>query len=324
MAETELLYLSQADVRAVGMTMKEVIAVLEQAFREKGEGRVEMPPKPGVHPAPEAFIHAMPAYIPAMKAVGMKWISGFPHNRQRGLPYFTGLIVMNDVETGVPLCVLDCEWITAYRTGAASALSAKYLARSDSHSIGILGCGVQGWSNLNAMHALFPLTNVVAYDIHPEQAERYARRAQDELGLQAVAAASPRQAVAGCDIVVTAGTLSRPPHRTIQPGWLEQGAFAAAVDVDSYWHPDALRQCDKFCTDDLVGLAAFRQEGHLQDIPPIYAELGELVVGKKPGRTSPRERNIACNLGIAMDDVAVGAIVYQRAAERGIGRRLPL
>jgi ornithine cyclodeaminase/alanine dehydrogenase-like protein (mu-crystallin family) len=124
MSESKLLYLSQADVDAVGLTMREIIDALEVAFKEKGEGKVEMPPKPGIHPQPDAFIHAMPAYIPALKSAGLKWVSGFPENLDRGLPYITGLLVLNDPETGLPLSVMDCVWITAMRTGAATALAA--------------------------------------------------------------------------------------------------------------------------------------------------------------------------------------------------------
>ena len=90
-----------------------------------------MPPKPGVHSRPDAFIHAMPAYIPALHAIGMKWVSGYPANQARGLPYITGLLILNDDETGLPLAVMDCTWITAMRTGAATALAAKYLARPE-------------------------------------------------------------------------------------------------------------------------------------------------------------------------------------------------
>src|SRR5678815_3343826 len=119
MADNSLLYLSRADVAAAGLDMATVLARLEQAFREKGEGRVEMPPKPGVHTMPDAFLHAMPAYIPAQKAVGMKWVGGYPGNQARKLPYISGLLILNDPETGVPLAVMDCTWITAKRTGAA-------------------------------------------------------------------------------------------------------------------------------------------------------------------------------------------------------------
>ncbi|MFX1271571.1 MAG: ornithine cyclodeaminase family protein, partial [Promethearchaeota archaeon] len=127
MSENRLLYLSQADVIATGLTMSEIVDGLEVAFREKGKGRVEMPPKPGIHPGDgDNFIHAMPAYIPALKSAGMKWVSGFPENEKRGLPYISGLLILNDSETGLPISVMDCIWITAMRTGAATAVSAKY------------------------------------------------------------------------------------------------------------------------------------------------------------------------------------------------------
>jgi len=129
MPEQQILYLSRADVEAVNLSMTTIVALLEQAFIEKGHGRVEMPPKPGVHTMPDAFIHAMPAYIPSMKSAGIKWVSGYPANFERGMPYISGLLILNDAETGVPYAVMDCTWITAFRTGAATALSARYLAR---------------------------------------------------------------------------------------------------------------------------------------------------------------------------------------------------
>ena len=114
-----LRYLSRNDVESLALPMKEIIEAVEAAFREKGEGTAEMPPKPGVHPLEDAFIHAMPAFLGGMGAAGMKWVSGFPQNPDRGLPYISGLFVLNDVETGLPLSVMDCTWITGARTGAA-------------------------------------------------------------------------------------------------------------------------------------------------------------------------------------------------------------
>jgi len=139
----EILYLSRLEVERLSVPIMEVIQIVEEAFREKTEGRAEVPPKPGIHPQRNAFIHAMPAYIPKMKSAGVKWVSGFPENRKRGLPYISGLLILNDLETGVPICVMDCTWITAKRTGAATAVSAKHLAREDSRILGVLGCGVQ-------------------------------------------------------------------------------------------------------------------------------------------------------------------------------------
>ena len=169
MSDQKILYLSQSDVASLGVTMKEIIDALEIAFREHGNGKVEMPPKPGVHTQPDAFIHAMPAWIPALHSVGVKWVSGYPDNFKRGLPYIAGLLILNDEVTGIPLAVMDCSWITAMRTGAATAVAAKYLARPESESVGILGCGVQGRSNLDALNVLFKIKRVVAYDSLPEQ-----------------------------------------------------------------------------------------------------------------------------------------------------------
>jgi ornithine cyclodeaminase/alanine dehydrogenase-like protein (mu-crystallin family) len=320
----KLLYLSQADVASAGLTMAEIITALERMFHEKGGGRVEMPPKPGIHTMPDAFIHAMPAYIPALKSAGIKWVGGYPENHERGLPYITGLLILNDPETGIPLAVMDCVWITAKRTGAATAVAAKHLARPDSEVVGVLGCGVQGRSNLEALNVLFPLKRVMAYDVDPDAQQRYVEETSEEFALEVVPVQEPKQAVAGCDIVVTAGPILKVPHATIQPGWFEVGAFASLVDFDSYWHPDAMREADKFCTDDVPQLEHYREVGYFRDIPPIHADLGELATGRKPGRETDGERTMACNLGLALDDMATAPLIYRRALEQGIGTWLPL
>ena len=321
----KILYLSQADIEATGVTMAEIIDAMEAAFREKGLGNVEMPPKPGVHSKPDAFIHAMPAYIPAMKSIGLKWVSGYPDNYKKGLPYISGLLILNDPETGLPLCVMDCVWITAKRTAAASAVAAKYLARHESETLGILGAGVQGFSHLEALKIVFPIRKVVAYDTVTEQMDRYARRANARWDdVEVVKAGEPKQAVEGLDIVVTAGPILKVPHTTIKAGWLAQGAFASLVDFDSYWHPEAMAEADKFVTDDVPQLEHYREIGYFRDIPPIYAEIGELVTGKKAGRETAAERTMTCNLGLAMDDMAVAPIVHRRAVEKSIGTWLPL
>ena len=322
--EKMILYLSKADVEAVDVPMERIIGAVEAMFREKGEGRVEMPPKPGIHPRPDSFIHAMPAYIPSLKSAGLKWVSGFPENFRKGLPYISGLIILNDPETGIPLSVMDCTWITAKRTGAATAVAAKYLARLDSRIVGILGCGVQGRSNLEALKVLFPVERVMAYDTNRESRELYAAEMSRRCGVEVEPVKTPREAVSGCDLVVTAGPILKTPHATIQPGWLGQGAFASLVDYDSYWHRDALREADKFCTDDIPQLDYYKTIGYFQDIPPVYADLGELVTGRKPGRENPAERTIACNLGLALDDIATAPLVFKLAVEKGLGTRLPL
>lgn len=320
-----ILYLSRADVEAVGPTMPDVIELVEDAFREKGRGRVEMPPKPGIHPGGgDNFIHAMPAYIRGMEAAGIKWVSGFPDNPRRGLPYISGLLILNDAETGLPLAVMDCVWITGMRTGAATAVAARLLARPASSVLGVLGCGVQGRTNTAAFAALFPLEQVRAYDVDRDGAAAFARDVEADHDVEVTVVEEPRDAVSGCDLIVTAGPIQKEPHRTIRGGWMDAGAFASAVDFDSYWHPEALHELDKFCTDDVPQLEHYRGAGYFEDIPPVHADLGELVLGDKPGRETPEERTLTCNLGLAIDDIAVAPTIYRRARDRDIGTWLEL
>jgi ornithine cyclodeaminase/alanine dehydrogenase-like protein (mu-crystallin family) len=324
MPQDQVLYLSRAEVERVAPGMPVIIRLLEEAFRQKAAGQVEMPPKPGIHTRPDAFIHAMPAFIPAMRAAGLKWVSGYPENQARGLPYISGLVVLNDVDTGIPYAVMDCTWITAYRTGAATALSAKYLARPESETVGVLACGVQGRTNLLALSELFRVTRVYAYDVDAAAQRLYVEEMADRLGIKVVGVDSPRQAVEASDLVVTSGPILKHPRPTIEKGWLRRGAFASAVDFDSYWSPAALAEFDKIATDDHAQFRYYRDTGYFQTTPTPYASLDELVGALRPGREREDERTLAVNLGLALEDVAVAPEIYRLAKEQGIGTWLVL
>jgi len=324
MIEHKILYLSRADVEKVHLSMKEIIELLKKAFLEKGSGNIEMPPKPGVHTMPDAFIHAMPAYIPAMRSAGIKWVSGYPENFKQGLPYISGLMILNDVETGIPYAVMDCAWITAMRTGAASALSAKYLARPDSETVGILACGVQGRTNLEALACLFPIKRVFAYDVLPEVQEQFIAEMTDWFDFEMIGVKEPKQAIVESDLVVTSGPILKHPTPTIEKGWLRPGAYGSAVDFDSYWTGEALAQVDRISTDDHAQFQYYKSVGYFSQTPNPYADLGELVAGLKPGRQDEKERTLAINLGLALDDMAVAPTIYQCAKEQGLGIWLPL
>jgi ornithine cyclodeaminase/alanine dehydrogenase-like protein (mu-crystallin family) len=319
-----VLYLSRKDVETVNIPMSDIIEALNMMFREKGEGRVEMPPKPGIHTRPDAFIHAMPAYIPSMEAAGVKWISGYPENQKKNLPYINGLLILNDPDTGIPIAIMDAMWITARRTGAATAIAAKYLARPESSTAGILACGVQGRNNLEALACLFKITKVKAFDIYPEVAQRYAREMKDIVKAEIEVVDNPRDAVIGLDMVVTSGPILKHPSPVIEAGWLAEGSFASPVDFDSYWKGEALKQADKLATDDKDQMEYYRTVGYFKKTPKPYADLGEIVSGKKPGREKAGERTISINLGIALDDMATAILIYKKAVELGIGTRLLL
>jgi len=320
-----VLYLSKGDVERVNVAMEEIVEALDEAFAEKGRGRIEMPPKPGIHTMPDAFIHAMPAYIPSLGSAGIKWVSGYPENYKKNLPYITGLLILNDPETGVPIAVMDCIWITAMRTGAATAVAAKYLANTESKTIGILGCGVQGRTNLKALKIVLPaLDEVKAYDISDDAASRYAEEMKSETGLDITIVGSPLEAVKDSDIIVTAGPILKTPNPAIEGEWLKAGVFASPVDFDSYFTKSAFDTCDKFVTDDTDQCLYYKSMGYFQHIPEIHADLGEIAAGLKPGRERSYEKIICANLGLAMDDMATAIKIYQRAAERNIGTWLEL
>lgn len=321
----ELLFLSRAHIEAVGLSMGDIVAVVEEAFKEKGKGDVEMPPKPGIHPAPDAFIHAMPAYLPKMRSAGVKWISGFPENFKQGLPYISGLVVLNDPDTGMPVAVMDGAWITAKRTGAATAVAAKYLARKDSTSFGVLGCGVEGRTNLEAvLEVLENLEEVKAYDISRTSLKAYVNEMTAKFKLAVNPVKEPRGAVEGSDVIVTAGPILKNPVPTIESAWVKDGAFACPIDFDSYWKPEAMRSMRKFCTDDTAQLLYYKSTGYFQNIPDIYGDLGEIVTGQKHGREDDEERIMSMNLGLAIEDMAVAVRVYERAKKLGIGQWLTL
>ena len=227
--------------------MRDVINAVELAFVEKGHGRIEMPPKPGIHPLPDAFIHAMPAYIPSMKAVGVKWVSGFPQNMPKNLPYISGLLILNDAETGIPLCVMDCTWITGMRTGAATAVAAKYLAPPESKTVGILGCGVQGRCNLDAIKETFPrCARLLAYDRNTKAAEALCSDASSQWGFETKLCLNAAEACEDADIIVTAAAILKDPSPVLELSWLKSRVFLSPVDFDSYIKPEIFKAADLF------------------------------------------------------------------------------
>jgi ornithine cyclodeaminase/alanine dehydrogenase-like protein (mu-crystallin family) len=321
----EFLYLSRTDVEGIGLSMAEVVAVVEETLREKGLGHVEMPPKCGVHPMPESAINAMPGYVPAAKMAGIKWVTRYLPNLEKGLPYVLGLLILNDPETGLPLSVMDCGWVTAVRTGAASAVAARYLARRDSRQIAILACGVQGRSNLEAMKVVSPgLELAKVFDVRRDTAERYALDMAAMLKMRVEVTDTPAAAVHGADIVVTCGPILHHPKPVVAMEWLKKGVFLSAVDLDSYIKPEVFKAAGKLYTDDIEQFQGYSRQGYFAGIHDPIGDLGELVAGKKPSRQSDEELTMTANLGLAIEDIAVAARIYQTAKERGVGRMLPL
>lgn len=322
--KVEFTFLSQEDVICVGMTVKEVVEAVESVFREHGLKRVENPPKPGIHPLPTAFLHAMPAFLPALQAAGMKWVSSYPTNAQHNLPAVMGVIVLNDVNTGQPLAIMDCRWITAMRTGAASAVAAKYLTRKNPEIIGIVGAGVQGRFNLLAIKEVLPtITLAKYYDNIPEVQNNTIQIMKEKVPFEVKACVSAQEAIEDSDVIVTAtGKLEKVVYFE---KWVKAGALILPVHHRG-WENQTIHKADKFITDDWaqLSMAAKTVGGFDGPLPEPYAELGEIVIRKKAGREREDERIININYGLAMEDMIIAKEIYYKARTKGLGTTLTL
>ena len=319
MSGDSIRYLSRADVEAVGLSGTEVIEILEGAFRAKRTGDVEMPPKIGVHPRDDAFIHAMPAYLSDSDAVGLKWVAGYPGNQMLGVPYLHGLVVLSDAATGRPVAVMDATWITEVRTAAASMLGIRALADGPVESVGIVGCGRQGHIHLELAGRVLPgLRRAALYDIHRDRAEALGA-AHPALAVEV--ASAPEEVGSGAHVVISCAPIIRNPARPLRRAHLPDASVACAVDFDATLSEDLFTDAGMFVVDDLPQYRYYRQQGYFAGYPPEAAELADVLADEAP-RT--RGLRVFVPLGVALEDVAVAAEVNRRATDAGLGRELPL
>jgi ornithine cyclodeaminase/alanine dehydrogenase-like protein (mu-crystallin family) len=308
---SSLLFLSRAEVGELLPEAHEQLDLVEHTYRALAAGRVELPPKPGVHPRKDSFLHAMPAYLLDEDVVTLKWVGGYPANKQRGLPYITGLIVVNDAETGVPVAVMDGAEITAARTAAASGVCVRRFAPDGWSHAAILGCGEQGLFHAQLLRALNPGASIRAWDPHPERVERLAGLAE--------AASGWEEAVKGAEIVVTAGPIVEDPEPPIRPEHLGERWLALPIDFDFYFGAETVASAELFLADDVGQFEYYREQGHFQGWP---APLGN--VGEGLGRDGSPDRVLCCNLGIGALDASFANAVLERARTNGAGTQLEL
>ncbi len=324
MHQVEFVYLSRQDVIDVGISMPEAINIAEAVLREHGRKRFENPPKPGLHPQPDAFIHAMPGYLPVMKAAGLKWVSGYSGNFKYGLPNIMGLMILNDPATGRPLAVMDCSWITQIRTAAVSAVAAKYLAIKNAQKVGIVGAGIQGRANALALKEVLPQMGLLkVYDINDQASQQFVTDMCKRLPFKVEKTDSAQSVIQGADVIVTAtGKLTKPIFKR---KWVQKGALILPVHTGG-WEKDTPGRVDKFIVDswDQFSQAQKKAGGYYKSLPGLYAELGEIVAGLKAGRESTEEQIIDHNYGLAIQDVALAKEIYLRAINKGLGTVLPL
>lgn len=319
------LYLSQAEVVRAGLTLAEVIAIVEETLRLKAEGQVACPPKIPLHPRPGAFFHAMPACVPSRGAVGIKWVGYFPGNLEaRGVPDSAGILVLSSLETGQPECIMDGMWLSYARTAAATAVAAKYLARRDARTLGLVGAGGLGRSCLRALREVCPrLERVLVFARRDSSRREFCDEMAKEFAGALVPVTSAQAAVAEAEIVVS--STSQPQTPFLEAAWVGSGALIAPLEAIAAWETEVLRVVHKFVVDDTgQAMERVRTQRPGEAIPEPYAELGDIVVGRRPGRETEAERIFALNSGYAATDVTVGRAVYLRALAMGLGTRLAL
>ena len=308
---TRIVWLARDEVARLLPPVEEQLDLVERTYAALAAGRVELPPKPGVHPRKDSFIHAMPAYLEEEDVAALKWVSGYPANKAKGLPYISGLIVLNDAETGLPTAVMDGAEITAARTAAASGVCVRRWAPEGWETAAILGCGEQGRFHARLLNALNPAVRIRAYDPHPERIARLEGSVE--------AAPNEREAVAHADVVVTAAPIVEDPDPPIAQDSLGERFLVLPIDFDALVRRDVVESADLFLVDDVGQFEYYRELGHFGGGPTPAGNVGEAL-----GRDDSLRRVVCCNLGIGALDAAFANRVLNAARERGIGRELPL
>jgi alanine dehydrogenase len=305
------VYLRRDEVAALLPPIPEQLDLVEETYRAVGAGRVELPPKPGVHPRKDSFIHAMPAYLRDEDVVALKWVAGYPANKERGLPYITGLIVVNDADTGLPVAIMDGAEITAARTAAASGVCVRRWAPDGWSRAALLGCGEQGRFHVRVLSALNPDATIRAYDPHPERIEQLEGNVEpvDE----------PRAAVQGADVIVSAGPIVEQPPSPLGPDWLGDRWLALPIDFDFYFSAEAVGAAGLFLVDDVDHFEYYRSLGHFQGWPKPDGSVGAALA-----ESDSPTRVLCCNLGVGALDAAFAARVLSAARECGAGTQLDL
>ena len=321
--------LSRRDVFDL-LTLRDCIAAVEGAFRLHAEGRTLGPGVLGV-PAETGGFHIKAAGLVGEQSYfAAKTNANFPDNPRRfGLPTIQGTVVLADATTGAPLALMDSGSVTALRTGAATAVAAKFLARRDARSVTIVGCGVQGELQLAALAAVLPLRHARVLDTDPVRAASLAARAEATLGIRVEVASDLRAALRESDVCVTC-TPSR--RAFVSRDDIIPGTFVAAVGADNRGKQElepALVASSTLVVDVLEQCAEIGEFQHvlaagLMTREQVHAELAEVVVGRRPGRTRDDEITIFDSSGTALQDVAAAIVVYERACASGRGTEVKL
>lgn len=326
---SEILILSSSDVKKL-VSMRDIIAAVEDAFRAFGEGTSKLAPiiltlidqYDGEHEIKSGYVDNY--------GIGAKILTSYKNNRTRlGLPLLQGVIVLNDIANGRPVAVMDGTFITGSRTGAAGAVAAKRLARHDSQNVAVTGAGMQGRYQVAALNEVLRISRVKIYDVVQQAAIEYVKEMSKRYDFDIRKADSPEEAIQDADVLVTATPSTKPYVRN---EWIREGIHINAIGADTQGKQeldatimtrakvvvDSIAQCvERGEIQTAIRQGLLRKEN-------IYAELSDIVLGRKPGRTSSTEITLFDATGMAVQDITTAFTIYKLAVKQGIGAKVEL
>lgn len=276
---------------------------------------------------PTALCTPCPVILKPTGAWGKSGISVYRKNYEIGFPYLSGLILLNDVKTGFPICVMNCTHVTGMRTGAVNGLFCRHLANKDAKVAGVIGCGFEGRTNLEAVLAELPgIQQVYAWAPRMPKVLDYCKQMSEKFSIPVVPVEHCEDCVRQADVLIIAGPGGHgDEHRIIAHDWIKPGCTILPVNQDSHFLRGVLASAmDKIFIDDHSSFDYLKGKGHYEGIAPYPPRLEDLLNNKAPGRESHEEIIIALHMGIALADIAPAWVVMERALQEGIGTLLPL
>ncbi len=331
MEEIWIVYLNALDVAALELSDDEIIAAVEAALAAQGRGETVVEPR--VHLVPEStekgHFNVLRGSIAPLGVAGVKVVGDYIGNYRLGLPSEMALLNLFDPETGMPRAVLDATSITDMRTGAMTAIGAKYLARKDCKVLGHIGARGTAYWNVRLLDRLFDFEEIRVHSRRPESREAFGQRLEEALGKPVVVADNWRDCLEGADILVEASRLPA-PEPLFRTEWIKKGAFVVPYGTMSAVEFSLTDVMDKIVVDDwgqcgpgrpFGALRRHVDEGKLTE-ETLHAELGQIVAGLRPGRESEDETILFWHRGLSTSDIALGQAMLDKAARMGVGQRL--
>jgi alanine dehydrogenase len=323
-------FLSGPDIDELGLTNAEIVDAVEGAVLAHGEGRVVFEPR--VHLVPDnggaGHFNVLRGHLSAPPLSGIKVVGDFVDNYARGLPSELGLLTLYDPDTGIPLSIMDATMITECRTGAMTAVGARYLARPDARVLGHVGARGTAFWNVILLDEMFEFDEIRVTSRRPESRQAFARRLAEVTDTPVRVTATADEAFDGADILVEASRLTE-PEPLLRTAAVRPGALVVPYGTVSAVELDLLDVMDKVVVDDwreaqsgrFGALRPHVDSGRLST-ESLHAELGQIVAGRRPGRESPDERILLWHRGLSILDIAVGALILSRARDAGAGTML--